>query len=465
MGSVYRAVHLELGTPVAVKLIDPTVAQSKMAVARFKREAQAAASIRSNHVVQILDYGIDDETPYIVMELLEGESLAARISRQSVLPAATVYRILVQVGKALERAHAMNIVHRDLKPDNIFLLPDGEDVVAKVLDFGIAKTETNAVFEASIQTKSGAILGTPHYMSPEQASGRGIIDQRTDIWALGVIVFECFTGFRPFTGSTLGGLVVSICSDPIARPSERGSVPHGLDAWFAKAVCRNKDERFSSMNEAIAGLKQVCEPREGASLEYSLGGLRREPTAIVTDVSSGTVSPSSHTVGSVDKRRHYAAWATVSTLLVILGVGSFVARSRALGFFAGVTPRTSVIPSASPAAGSIVSVGSRDVPNVVSAAVSGPVANAVPSVASVITSVPDSVSTRAALSVPTVPTGLRVQSNKSSKRVEIPTVEAPLAAATSSSSSKTKPPSVVVEVTRPTTSTQSVRNAEDRLAF
>jgi serine/threonine-protein kinase len=242
-------------------LIDPDAADSKISLSRFKREAQSAASLRGTNVVQILDYGIDDGYPFIVMELLEGESLAARLSRRAPLSPSETSRILGQVGKALARAHALQIVHRDLKPDNVFLVRDGEDEVAKVLDFGIAKTLASSMnLEASIQTKSGAILGTPHYMSPEQASGRAVVDHRADIWALGVMGYECMTGVRPFNASTLGGLVLAICTEPLPVPSSAASVPRGFDEWFARCVCRNRDERFQNILEAAAVLRAICDP-------------------------------------------------------------------------------------------------------------------------------------------------------------------------------------------------------------
>ncbi|HMA91863.1 MAG TPA: serine/threonine-protein kinase, partial [Polyangiaceae bacterium] len=136
MGEVWRGEHLGLGTPVAVKLLSPTVLDSKLALARFKREAQSAASLRSSNVVQILDYGVDAESPYIVMELLVGETLSMRLGKHAPLAPRAAARILTQVGKAVAKAHALSIVHRDLKPDNIFLVRDGEEEVAKVLDFG-----------------------------------------------------------------------------------------------------------------------------------------------------------------------------------------------------------------------------------------------------------------------------------------------------------------------------------------
>lgn len=466
MGSVYRAVHLELGTPVAVKLIDPVVAESKVALARFKREAQAAASLRSNHVVQIFDYGVDDETPYIVMELLEGESLAARIARQSVLAPNVIIGILGQVAKALERAHAMNIVHRDLKPDNIFLIADGEDVTAKVLDFGIAKTETSAVFDASIQTKSGAILGTPHYMSPEQASGRGSVDHRADIWALGVIVFECFTGFRPFTGNTLGGLVISICSDPIPRPSERGTVPHGLDAWFAKAVCRNKEERFSSMSEALHGLRLVCESSHGESLTYTYAGLTRERTAIVEDGQPGTVSPSSHTVSGISNSGSYRKWGIAAALIAGLGFASWFGRSWTSSLFPGVMPQASTVGlvavSATPVDSSVDAPSTASAVSTLALVSANRPTAAMPSASS--SSASESARAPSLLRKGTA--ALRAPSS-SAMSDEDPSGITPPRSASVPARQKTsaKSVSVVVEASSPTNTTQPSRNVEDRLAF
>ena len=259
MGSVWRAEHVELGTPAAIKLVDEEIVRSPEALARFKREAQAAASLRSVNVVQILDYGLDGDTPFIAMELLDGESLADRLGRVGRLDPATTAGILGQVAKAVGRAHDAGIVHRDLKPDNIYLVRDGDDEVAKVLDFGIAK-RSGALAQSTtgLQTRTGSLLGTPYYMSPEQATGRKLVDARTDIWALSVIAFECITGSRPFDDENLGSLLLQICSEAAPVPSSRAVVPEGFDQWFARGTSKNPEERFASAREAAAELSRIA---------------------------------------------------------------------------------------------------------------------------------------------------------------------------------------------------------------
>ena len=168
MGSVWEAEHIALRSKIAVKLIDPVLATSADAQSRFMREAQAAASLRSPHVVQILDYGIDREQPYIAMELLEGETLAARIERLGRLSPRETARIVTHVARAVGKAHEAGIVHRDLKPDNVFLVHNDEEEIAKVLDFGVAKTTREFGAGAGSGTRTGALLGTPYYMSPNK---------------------------------------------------------------------------------------------------------------------------------------------------------------------------------------------------------------------------------------------------------------------------------------------------------
>ncbi|HEY3501088.1 MAG TPA: serine/threonine-protein kinase [Polyangiaceae bacterium] len=258
MGAVWRAEHLQLKSPVAIKLIDEQIASSPDALNRFMREAQSAAALRSPHVVQILDFGADRGVPYIAMELLDGESLADRLARVGRMSPQEIAGLMTQVARALGKAHEMGIVHRDIKPDNIFIVRNDEEDVAKVLDFGIAKSSQGLGVGSGSTTRTGAILGTPNYMSPEQAEGTKLVDHRTDLWALGVIVFEALVGRKPFDSDALGSLLLAICTRPIPVPSQWGYQHPGFDAWFARACAREVGERFQSARELTAALRQIC---------------------------------------------------------------------------------------------------------------------------------------------------------------------------------------------------------------
>jgi serine/threonine protein kinase len=189
---------LRLAAPVAVKLIDPEIAKDAGAKERFMREAHAAAALRSPHVVQIIDYAVEDDLPFIVMELLEGENLAQRLKRAGKLSPLETARLLSHVARAVGKAHEVGIVHRDLKPENVFIVHNEDEEVAKVLDFGVAKVESGGFVASGARTRTGSLLGTPYYMSPEQVQGNKEVDHRSDLWALGVIAFEALTGRKPF---------------------------------------------------------------------------------------------------------------------------------------------------------------------------------------------------------------------------------------------------------------------------
>jgi len=255
MGSVWTAEHLALHSLVAVKLLDDQIARNPDAVERFRREAQAAATLRSAHVVQVLDYGVDGTTPFLVMEQLKGEDLAARLQRNGRLEPGMLLDIMHQVARAVGRAHEAGIVHRDLKPENVFLVDEGDHELVKVLDFGIAKSVAPGF--APSATRTGVTMGTPYYMSPEQAEGKREVDHRTDLWALGVIASECLTGVRPFDGQTFGELLLNICARPAPVPSTLAVVPRYFDAWFAKATDREPGRRFQSVHELVSSLGDV----------------------------------------------------------------------------------------------------------------------------------------------------------------------------------------------------------------
>jgi eukaryotic-like serine/threonine-protein kinase len=256
MGTIWRAQHLVLNAPVAIKVIDRTAIPDEETLSRFMREAQSAAALRSPHVVQILDYGIDGKVPFMAMELLEGETLAQRIKRQKRLTPQETSRVLTHIGRAIGRAHEAGIVHRDLKPENVFLVHNEDEEIAKVLDFGVAKVERHALEEGT-RTRTGSILGTPFYMSPEQAQGNRTVDSRSDLWSMGVIAFECLTGKRPFQSDGLGDLVLAICVRDIPQPSSLASVPIGFDGWWNRAVARDPEKRFQTAKELTDTLREA----------------------------------------------------------------------------------------------------------------------------------------------------------------------------------------------------------------
>jgi serine/threonine protein kinase len=261
MGSVWAGLHTTLGTRVAVKFIDAEHVDSPEARHRFENEARAAAALRSKHVVEVYDHGVmEDGRPFIVMEFLDGEPLDRRLERFGRLTAKDTARIVGQVCRALSKAHAAGIVHRDLKPENVFLVWDDEDGadVAKVVDFGIAKF-TDSSGASSSATRTGSVLGTPYYMSPEQARGLRTVDYRSDLWSVGVIAFRCMTGRLPFEGEAVGDVLVKLCTAPIPAPSSFVSdLPPGFDAWLVRALGREPESRFQSASELGRSLGSVC---------------------------------------------------------------------------------------------------------------------------------------------------------------------------------------------------------------
>jgi serine/threonine-protein kinase len=256
MGKVYLARHTLIGRKAAVKILNPDIASDEEAVSRFFTEARLVNDIRHPNIVEITDFGQFSSFYCIVMELLEGETLAARLHRSRTLDEATVVRIFRQVTSALGAAHEQGMVHRDVKPENIFLRnhPDYPDFV-KVLDFGIAKllTTNSAVGH---HTKTGTVIGTPAYMSPEQCLGEASLDLRSDIYSLGVVLYEALTGRQPFVGDTLGRLIVCHVSEPPVPPSSiNPHVSAGMSAVVMRALAKQSKDRFASMRELREALE------------------------------------------------------------------------------------------------------------------------------------------------------------------------------------------------------------------
>jgi serine/threonine protein kinase len=259
-GVVWRARHVHLETECAVKLFEPQLdADPPAAGARFLQEARVMARLKCPYVAQVFDYGVHQGLPFLVLELLPGKSLAshldARREQGGRLTPAETARVIRNVAEALHVAHGARVVHRDLKPSNIVLVPEGERYVAKVLDFGIAKWSTDA---APSMTTTRTVMGTPHYMSPEQFESARQVDHRADLWSLGVIAFECLTGQLPFPGASFIDVAFKVCKEGPLVASALGAVPAGFDAWFARATAQRREHRFASALAQAEALEQLC---------------------------------------------------------------------------------------------------------------------------------------------------------------------------------------------------------------
>jgi serine/threonine protein kinase len=289
MGSVWLAHDQQLDRVCALKILDPEKANSEEVRKRFLREARATAQIRSVHVVEVFEHGIWDGIPFIVMELLDGEELGARLERLGLLEPEAAYRVVAQIARGLSQAHALGIVHRDLKPENVFLVPRDGDEIVKVLDFGIAHHVVYSPRDKA--TQAGAVMGTPCYMSPEQALGEPT-DWRADLWALGVLAFQCLTGRLPFFHDAIGGLLTQILYEPIPSIREKNpALPKAVEDWWHRAAERDPEKRFQSaaeMSDALAAALAVKEPLAVQALVPCSEALNIELTDI-EDVSTSAV--------------------------------------------------------------------------------------------------------------------------------------------------------------------------------
>jgi eukaryotic-like serine/threonine-protein kinase len=269
MGIVVAARHLQLDERVAIKLMLPEIAANGEAVARFIREARAAAKIKSEHVVRVFDVAtLEDGQPYMVMEYLDGSDLGALLAAHGRLSVGEAIEYLAHVLDAIGEAHRLGIVHRDLKPSNLFLTRgrDGSPVV-KVLDFGISKLSGPLAADESV-TRSSALLGSPLYMSPEQLVSSRDVDARSDIWALGVILFELLTGVRPFQAPSLPQACSLILQGYAPKIREQvAQVPEPLEAAISRCLEREPAARFANVSELATVLAPFAPPRARALIE------------------------------------------------------------------------------------------------------------------------------------------------------------------------------------------------------
>jgi len=265
MGVVYEARHIGTNRRVALKeILGSELHKERKLVERFHREARATGSIDTRHIAMVLDTGNDPETgnPFLVMELLVGEDVQQLIDRVGPLPEALALTIVAQACTGLGRAHAASVIHRDIKPANLFLAKRDEELVVTLLDFGVARVKQELTTESFTLTSTGLMLGTPLYMSPEQVVGAKDLDHRTDLWALGVVLYELLAGTTPYTDhETLGALLVAICSKP-AKPL-RDHVPGVSEATASictRALALDPMKRYQAADELLADLRAAIGP-------------------------------------------------------------------------------------------------------------------------------------------------------------------------------------------------------------
>ncbi|WP_437820359.1 protein kinase domain-containing protein [Sorangium sp. So ce1078] len=281
MGTVYEVRHKSLGRLFALKVLRRDIAQDAELVARFIQEAKAAAAIGHPNIVAVSDFGAIEvepaqpELPFFVMEFLTGTSLASLLRTERTLPAERVGQIMLQCAAALGAAHAAGVIHRDLKPDNVYLVRNGDQEFVKLLDFGVAK-----VAGGKRLTRIGMVFGTPHYMSPEQAEGKRI-DARADIYALGVLMYECFAGRVPFEADTYMGVLTKhmyMSPEPLEQVMPDASTLGAFGPIVMRCLAKNPEERFSSMADLAAAIELAVEaPSRAAVAMLQDEQPRREP--------------------------------------------------------------------------------------------------------------------------------------------------------------------------------------------
>lgn len=282
MATVWKAVHTTLNRAVAVKFLHLHGKDPEQAKARFFREAKVAAAIRHRAVVDIIDFGTaDDGEPYMVMEFIEGQTLGARFADETnPLSVPELVSICARLLSGLSAVHEAGIVHRDLKPDNIVLVRDGEVLHPKLLDFGISRSVgTIEGLRSVLETRENVIVGTPRYLSPEAARGRGDLDHRSDIYGVGVILYEGLTGQPPFDAKLVGDLITLITSsDPTPVSAIRPDLGHGLPEVVAKAMFRDRERRFQSAKEMRTELLAAARETAANIAEVANSGLPVSPS-------------------------------------------------------------------------------------------------------------------------------------------------------------------------------------------
>ncbi len=339
MGVVVAARHIQLEQRVALKFLLPQAMQSAEAVERFQREARSAVRLRSEHVAKVTDVGVlESGAPYMVMEFLDGADLSRVVQATGAISIEESVHFVLQACEAIAEAHSLGIIHRDLKPQNLFVTRrvDGKPLI-KVLDFGISKTlDTQS---GLVLTRTASIMGSPLYMSPEQMRSSKNVDQRSDIWALGVILYELLTGRVPFEAEAIPELCLKVVQDAVVPPRTlRPEVPETLSAIVCKCMEKDPAMRFPNVAELAAALEPYSESARGSSerIAATLRVPSRPPMVSISGFGStsnpkigtgGTAWGTTQAVAARKKRIPLIAGA-VATLAVGVGVGVFLLSSH-----------------------------------------------------------------------------------------------------------------------------------------
>ncbi|MFP6687636.1 MAG: serine/threonine-protein kinase [Polyangiaceae bacterium] len=294
MGSVWAAEHAEYGD-VAVKFIAGRQLRSQDARARFRREVSVLAELHNLNIVRTFGHGVTDaDTPYVIMELLTGESLEERLARERQLPLDDIAAIVMQLGYALSEVHASGIIHRDVKPANIFLVGADDFPLLKLVDFGMARHER--VRTGSLVTAVGVSVGTPDYMSPEQVLGSADVDWRCDLWACAVVAYRMLCGFMPFEGESPHALVFSICRGEFS-PLTDSSAYAAFQPWFERVFMPDKLKRYAVASEQVAAFQKAVQAALGKrdalggerTVEYDIAQLMADSAARSAKADSSSV--------------------------------------------------------------------------------------------------------------------------------------------------------------------------------
>ena len=337
MGAVYLARHPVIGRMAAIKVLRAELTHNKALVTRFINEARAVNALRHPSLIDIIDVGVmQDGTPYLMMEFLAGENLAAKLGRQTVLPIDEALEVISQIADALQAVHQEQIVHRDLKPENLFLVPEKgtrHGFRVKVLDFGIAKLAGDKI--NSPKTQTGTVMGTPAYMSPEQCRGISeAIDHRSDIYSLGVILFHMACGRTPFISEGTGELLAMHMYHPVPSPlSLAPQLPPALVSVILKTLEKDPKNRFQTMAElhaALHAIPQGNQPRSGGEL-VAIGLSPTVPQALATNTtlsSSPRVTLDPRERKAARRRRAPAVLAVLTALVAASVAAGLLMRTR-----------------------------------------------------------------------------------------------------------------------------------------